>query len=73
MGKTAFETFLTIRPQNSRKVEFEYEIPYSPKNKYDLMVQKQPGAKDFQYVIKLNSSTKADFKLDQDKQFKLDL
>ncbi|MBI2335114.1 DUF4012 domain-containing protein [Candidatus Daviesbacteria bacterium] len=73
LDKTVFETFLTIRPQNSRKIELEYEIPYFPKEKYELLIQKQPGAKDFEYVIKLNGSTKADFKLDQDKQFKFDL
>ena len=73
LGKTVFETFLTVRPQNSRKIELEYEIPYSPKDKYELMIQKQPGAKDFEYAIKINGSKKADFKLDQDKQFKFDL
>lgn len=73
LDKTVFETFLTVRPQNSRKIELEYEIPYSPKDRYEILIQKQPGAKDFQYVIKLNGSTKADFKLDQDKEFKFDL
>ncbi len=73
LGKTVFETFLTVRPQNSRKVELEYEIPYSPKDQYELMVQKQPGAKDFEYEIKINGSKKADFKLDQDKEFKFDI
>ena len=73
LEKTVFETFLTVRPQNSRKIELEYEIPYSPKDKYELMIQKQPGAKDFEYEIKINGSKKADFKLDQDKQFKFDL
>ncbi len=73
LDKTVFETFLTIRPQNSRKVELEYEIPYKPENNYKLLIQKQPGAKDFEYVIKLNGSKKADFKLDQDKEFKFDI
>lgn len=73
LDKTVFETFLTVRPQNSRKIEFEYEIPYNPKDKYELLVQKQPGAKDFEYEIKLNGSKKADFKLDQDKQFEFGL
>lgn len=73
LDKTVFETFLTVRPQNSRKIEFEYEIPYSPKDKYEILVQKQPGAKDFEYEIKLNGSKKAGFKLDQDKYFKFDI
>lgn len=73
LGKTVFESFLTVRPQNSRKVEIEYSIPYNPDGSYKLMVQKQPGAKDFQYKIKINGSQKADFKLDQDKEFKFDI
>lgn len=70
LEKTVFEAFITVRPQNSRKLEIEYEVPYNPSGEYKLMIQKQPGAKDFQYKIKLNGSQKADFKLDMDKEFK---
>ncbi|TSC63455.1 MAG: Uncharacterized protein G01um101493_433 [Microgenomates group bacterium Gr01-1014_93] len=70
LGKSVFETFLTVRPQNSRKLEIEYEIPFKPGKEYKLMVQKQPGAKDFEYKIKINGSQKVEFKLDTDKEFK---
>ena len=70
LGKTVFESFLTVRPQNSRKVEIEFTTPYDPKDEYRLLIQKQPGAKDFSYKIKINGSQKADFKLDSDKEFK---
>lgn len=73
LGKGVFETFITVRPQNSRKLEIEYELPYNPKGEYRLLIQKQPGAKDFQYIIKINGSKKADFKLEQDKELKFDL
>ena len=73
LGKTVFESFLTVRPQNSRKVELEYSVPYDPKGEYKLMIQKQPGAKDFEYKVKINGSQKADFKLDSDKEFKFDI
>ncbi|QQG43438.1 MAG: DUF4012 domain-containing protein [Candidatus Daviesbacteria bacterium] len=73
LDKTVFEAFITVRPQNSRKLEFEYIIPYKPGDKYELLIQKQPGAKDFRYIIKLNSSQEANFKLDQDKEFKFDI
>ncbi len=69
LGKTVFEAFIQIRPQNSRKLEIEYTIPYQPKDEYKLLIQKQPGAKDFHYKIKLNGSQKADFKLEMDKEF----
>ncbi|MDP3758758.1 MAG: hypothetical protein Q8Q86_03490, partial [Candidatus Daviesbacteria bacterium] len=70
LDKTVFEAFIQVRPQNTRKLEIEYLLPYQPKGEYMLMIQKQPGAKDFRYIIKVNGSTKADFKLDQDKEFK---
>lgn len=70
LGKTVFEAFVQVRPQNTRKLEIEYMIPYNPKGEYDLLIQKQPGAKDFRYIIKINGSQKMDFKLDTDKEFK---
>ncbi len=73
LGKGVFEAFVTVRPQNSRKLEIEYTVPYNPKGEYKLLVQKQPGAKDFEYTIKINGSQKAKFKLDQDKEFKFEL
>lgn len=73
LDKTVFEAFVTVRPQNSRKLEIEYTTPYSPKGKYDLLIQKQPGAKDFSYKIRINSKQVADFKLDMDKEFKFSL
>lgn len=69
LEKTVFEAFIQVRPQNSRKLEIEYTVPYNQKDNYDLLIQKQPGAKDFHYIIKLNGNKKADFKLDMDKEF----
>lgn len=73
LDKTVFEAFIQVRPQNSRKLEIEYTIPYQPKGEYNLMVQKQPGAKDFHYIIKVNGSKKADINLDSDKEFKFNI
>lgn len=70
LGKTVFEAFVQVRPQNSRKLEIEYSVPYDPKGDYKLLIQKQPGAKDFKYKIKLNGKQVEDFELDQDKEFK---
>ncbi len=69
LGKTVFEAFVQVRPQNTRKLEIEYTIPYQPKGEYKLLIQKQPGAKDFEYKIKLQGSQKMDFKLDTDREF----
>ncbi|MBU0999901.1 hypothetical protein KKE78_00695, partial [Patescibacteria group bacterium] len=73
LDKTVFEAFVQVRPQNSRKLEMEFTSPYQPKKEYKIMIQKQPGAKDFRYIIKINGSTKADFKLDQDREFKFNI
>jgi len=73
LGKTYFDAFVQVRPQNSRKLEIEYTISYKPSSKYQLLIQKQPGAKDFEYKIKLNGSQKADFSLVQDKEFNFGL
>ena len=68
LDKTVFEAFVQVRPQNTRKLEIEFTEPYQPKGQYKILIQKQPGAKDFRYIIKVNGSTKADFKLEQDKE-----
>lgn len=73
LGKTVFEGFVQVRPQNIRKLEMVFSEPYQPKGQYKMMIQKQPGAKDFRYIIKINGSTKADFKLDQDKEFSFNI
>lgn len=70
LGKTVFEAFVQVRPQNSRKLELEYEVPYKPEGDYKILIQKQPGAKDFRYIIKSSGVTKEDLRLDADKEFK---
>lgn len=70
LGKTVFEAFMIVRPENSVKLELEYTSPYQPQGDYNILIQKQPGAKDFRYVIKSGGVTKEDFSLNQDKEFK---
>lgn len=72
LGKTYFEAFIQVRPQNSQTLSFEYTLPNKITGKiYPLLIQKQPGAKDHHYVIKINGSKKADFNLLSDKQVNL--
>ncbi len=72
LGKTYFDAFIQVRPQNSRTLSFEYNLPgKATNNKYSLLVQKQPGAKDHHYVIKINGLIKAEFDLTSDKQLNL--
>lgn len=72
LNKTYFEAFVQVRPQNSRTLSFEYTLPNKVQGKsYPLLIQKQPGAKDHHYVVKINGSTKAEFDLTSDKQLNL--
>lgn len=69
LNKTYFDAFVQVRPQNSRTLSFEYNLPGKvPDDDYSLLIQKQPGAKDYHYVIKVNGSTKEEFDLTSDKQ-----
>ena len=71
LGKTVFEAFITVRPQNSRKLEFEYTIPVKMNKDYKILIQKQPGAKDFPYIIKINGKQVTRFNLQMDKELKI--
>lgn len=74
LGKTVFEGFVQVRPQNQRQFYLEYESPIRPEgNTYPILIQKQPGKKDFNYEIKINGKTVEKFKLDIDKEFKLSI
>jgi hypothetical protein len=75
LGRTVFEAFIQVRPQNSTTLEFEYNVPMNPKsgNKYPILIQKQPGKKGFQYTIKINGMTKEQFDLNSDTRFEIGL
>lgn len=70
LGKTIFDSFIQIRPQNNLTLTFGYDVPKDTKMD-QILVQKQPGTKDFHYTIKVNGVNKADFNLDVDKEIKL--
>lgn len=72
LQKTYFEAFITVRPQNSRTLTFEYTSPVETSGKnYPLLIQKQPGAKDHHYIVKINGKKKAEFDLTSDQNLNL--
>lgn len=72
LGKTVYEAFIQIRPQNSRSLTFEYTtLRGDYGSPYPILIQKQPGTKNFKYAIKINGFTKASFNLSEDKNLKL--
>ncbi len=70
LDKTYFEGFIQVRPQNSVTVSFEYTVPESVGMK-ELLIQKQPGAKDHHYQIRANGTTRSEFDLKSDKKISL--
>lgn len=74
LGKTVFEAFIQVRPQNSTTLSFEYELPGEFQGKeYPILIQKQPGSKHFPYTIKVNGRTKEQFELSADKELAISL
>jgi len=74
LGKTVFEGFFgdkyPLRPQGQAKVSFKYQLPFKvDKGDYRLLIQKQPGADEPDYLIELNGQ-KQEFQLKTDKELK---
>jgi hypothetical protein len=74
LGKTVFEGFLEIRPQGSAKFTISYQLPFKlDGSTLPLMIQKQPGTDSFDYTVTSGSRQLSKFKLDTDKELKLNL
>ena len=70
-GKTVFTTFVSVGPESSKTVEITYKLPFKVKKgqPYKMMVQKQPGAKSHQMIVKINGNQVENTKLATDKEF----
>ncbi len=70
LGKTNIEGFLTVRPLGVSQLSVTYKLPFkAQKGKpYTLLIQKQPGTAQNEYVILINSKQVDTFKLDTDKE-----
>ncbi len=71
-GKTVFAGYFQLRPEGVAKVTFQYKLPFKVKGQYKLLIQKQPGAKDYLYTVKIGRSTQ-EFKLTADKEVTMGL
>lgn len=54
LGKTVFEGFLIVNPMGTAKLELTYTSSVKPEGSYKLLIQKQPGTNDEEYILKLN-------------------
>jgi hypothetical protein len=68
LGKTVFEGFFTLAPGNTRQLSFKYKLPTKMTSSYQLLIQKQGGAKVFPYTLSVNGKTKPEILLSQDTQ-----
>jgi len=75
LGKTVFEGFLTVRPQGVAKFTITYTLPFKTAagSTLPVLIQKQPGTPDFDYVIQVNGKQTDAFTLSTDKTLKLKL
>lgn len=74
LGKTVFEGFLTVRPKGSAQLTVTYTLPFKVKdNNLPLLIQKQPGTYDNEYIIKVNGNKTEKFDLLTDKELKIRL
>lgn len=72
LGKTVFEAFIELRPESKTKLIVKYKLPFKLQSgqAYRFLIQKQPGAKSFNYTVKLGNRIE-EFKLDSDKELSL--
>lgn len=75
LGKTVFEGFLTVRPQGVAKFTITYTLPFKTEanSLLPVLIQKQPGTGEFDYIIQINGKQKDAFPLSTDKTLKLNL
>ncbi|TSC88356.1 MAG: Uncharacterized protein G01um101416_24 [Microgenomates group bacterium Gr01-1014_16] len=71
LGKTVFEGFFTLTPQNVKTITLKYELPDKIKSPYKILIQKQAGSKPFPYNIKVNGRSHPELLLSSDKELSL--
>lgn len=68
LGKTVIEAFIELRPESRTKLIVKYKLPFKHEGgEYKLLIQKQPGAKNHQYIINLGNTTE-EFDLSSDRE-----
>ena len=72
LGKTVFDGFFTIQPQESAQIIIKYKLPFTTKKKetLNLLIQKQPGTEGPKYTIPGNNKD-SEFNLTTDKEVKI--
>ena len=72
LNKTVFAGYFQLRPEGVSKITIQYKLPFKVKGQYKLMIQKQPGTKDYLYTINVGRNQQ-EFYLKTDKEVKIGL
>lgn len=68
LGKTYFESFFTVNPLGKSSITYTYKLPFKVTNgNLPVLIQKQPGVADVQFIIKVNGRQVDSFDLTSDK------
>lgn len=68
LGKTDFESFLTVNPLGSAKITYDYTLPFKVSGKtLPFLIQKQPGTDAVPYQVYVNGNLLSSFNLTTDK------
>jgi len=68
LGKTVFNSFITVNPLGQSKIIFKYQLPFKVENNtLPLLIQKQSGVKTVPYEIFVNGREVEKFDLIEDK------
>ncbi len=75
LGKTFFESFLTINPLGKAEINYEYTLPFKLKDDsiLPLLIQKQPGVDMVKITISVNGKKVEEFDLRQDTEIELNI
>jgi hypothetical protein len=72
LGKTVFEGFLIVNPMGTARLDVTYSSPVKTVDgKYKVLIQRQPGTDDQEFLLKLNGKDKKKFILLTDTEFTL--
>jgi hypothetical protein len=71
-GKTVISGGFELRPLGVKKISIRYKLPFNASDKYDLLIQKQPGKDNPLYTININDKTEEFFLL-TDREFEFEI
>ncbi len=75
LGKSYFESFLTINPLGKAEIVYDYTLPFrlSDNSVLPVLIQKQPGVESVSVSISVNGEKVDEFELRSDRELELNI